>query len=82
MEEAFQIAGAIAILVAFGLAQLGKLDLRSYPYLVLNVVGAGILTVDAWRNELWGFLLLEIVWTAVSLLGLVQRARQPTTSDV
>lgn len=81
MEEAFQIAGAIAILIAFGLAQLGKLDLRSYPYLILNVVGAGILTVDAWRNELWGFLLLEIVWTAVSLLGLVQRAREPKIAD-
>ena len=81
MEEAFQIVGAIAILIAFGLAQLGKLDLRSYPYLILNVVGAGILTVDAWRNELWGFLLLEIVWTAVSLLGLVQRAREPKTAD-
>jgi hypothetical protein len=79
VEEAFQIAGAIAILIAFGFAQLGKLDLRSYPYLVLNVVGAGILTVDAWRNDLWGFLLLEIVWTAVSLFGLVQRAREPRT---
>ena len=77
MEEAFQIAGAITILIAFGLAQLGKLDLRSYPYLILNVVGAGILAIDAWRNDLWGFLLLEIVWGAVSLLGLIQRAREP-----
>jgi hypothetical protein len=77
VEEAFQIVGAIVILIAFGLAQLGRLDLRSYPYLVLNVVGAGILAIDAWRNDLWGFLLLEIVWGAVSLWGLVQRAREP-----
>jgi hypothetical protein len=77
VEEAFQIVGAIVILIAFGLAQLGRLDLRSYPYLVLNVVGAGILAIDAWRNDLWGFLLLEIVWGAVSLWGLVQRARDP-----
>jgi hypothetical protein len=77
VEEAFQIAGAIVILIAFGLAQLGRLDLRSYPYLILNVVGAGILAIDAWRNDLWGFLLLEIVWGAVSLWGLVQRAREP-----
>jgi hypothetical protein len=74
--EWFQIVGALAILVAFGLAQMGRLDLRSYPYLVLNVVGAGILTVDAWRNELWGFLLLEIVWTLVSLWGIGQRLRE------
>jgi hypothetical protein len=80
VEEAFQIAGAITILIAYGLAQLGKLDLRSYPYLILNVVGAGILAIDAWRNELWGFLLLEVVWGAVSLWGLVQRAREPKTA--
>jgi hypothetical protein len=72
----FQILGAAAILVAFGLAQAGRLDLRSYPYLVLNVIGAAILTVDAWRNELWGFLILEIVWTAVSLWGIAQRLRE------
>ena len=77
MEEAFQIAGAITILIAYGLAQLGKLDLRSYTYLILNVVGAGILAIDAWRNDLWGFLLLEVVWAAVSLWGLVQRVREP-----
>jgi hypothetical protein len=72
----FQIVGAIAILIAFGLAQMGRLDLRSYPYLVLNVIGAAILTVDAWRNELWGFLVLEIVWTVVSLWGIAQRLRE------
>lgn len=77
MEQAFQIAGAIAILVAFGLAQLGRLDLRSYPYLVLNAVGAGILMIDAWRNDLWGFLILEVVWTAVSLWGIALRLREP-----
>ena len=81
MEEAFQVAGAITILIAYGLAQVGKLDLRSYPYLILNVVGAGILAIDAWRNDLWGFLLLEVVWGAVSLWGLVQRAREPKAAD-
>ena len=81
MEQAFQITGAIVILIAFGLAQVGRLDLRSYPYLILNVVGAGILAIDAWRNDLWGFLLLEIVWGAVSLWGLVQRMREPKTAD-
>ncbi len=76
MGDWFQILGAIAILIAFGLAQMGRLDLRSYPYLVLNVIGAAILTVDAWRNELWGFLVLEVVWTAVSLWGIAQRLRE------
>ncbi len=81
MEQAFQIAGAIAILIAFVLAQLGRLDLRSYPYLVLNVVGAGILTVDAWRKDLWGFLILEIVWTAVSAWAIVQRLREADPAE-
>jgi hypothetical protein len=48
-------------------------DVRSYVYLVLNLVGALVLAVIAYVEHLWGFLLLEAVWTAVSAWGLVSR---------
>ena len=35
---------------------------RSRVYLVLNLVGSAVLTLLAWREEQWGFLLLEEVW--------------------
>jgi hypothetical protein len=70
-----QIVGALLILAAYVLAQFGVLDQRSYWYLWLNLVGAGALTVLAWHERQWGFLLLEGVWTAVTAWSLYGRLR-------
>jgi hypothetical protein len=70
-----QVVGAIAILAAFGAAQVGVFDVRSWTYLWLNAVGAAILTASAWHEEQWGFFLLDGVWTLVALVGIVQKAR-------
>jgi hypothetical protein len=75
MGMAVQVAGSLAILTAFVLAQFGRLDGSSYPYLVLNLVGSVVLSVDAFLGEQWGFLLLEFVWAVVSAIGLVKRLR-------
>jgi len=73
MSETIQIAGAVAILVAYALGQFRVVDVRSYVYLLLNLVGALVLAVIAYVEQLWGFLLLEAVWTVVSAWGLVSR---------
>jgi hypothetical protein len=75
MSQAIQILGALAILVAYALAQFGVVDQRSYRYLIPNLLGAVALAVIAWVERLWGFFLLEIAWTLVSAWGLVTRAR-------
>lgn len=75
MTQFFQIAGALLVLAAFGASQAGWLDGKSLTYLVLNVVGAGILAVVALVDRDWGFLLLEGAWTIVSAVSLVQLQR-------
>ena len=75
MHQLVQITGALLILSGFVLAQFGVLDPRSFWYLVVNFVGSAVLTVDAYREAQWGFLLLELVWAIVSAFGLVQLAR-------
>jgi hypothetical protein len=73
--QILQLVGAIFVLVGFTLAQLRILDPQSLPYLIVNSVGAGILAVLAFQERQWGFLLLEGVWTIVSVAGLLHRLR-------
>ncbi|HEY1285634.1 MAG TPA: hypothetical protein VGF04_06055 [Solirubrobacterales bacterium] len=76
MAQLVQVVGALLILSAFAAAQFGALDTQSRVYLALNAVGAAILTVLAVREEQWGFVLLESVWTAVSVWSLLKPRRR------
>jgi uncharacterized protein (DUF1786 family) len=75
VDQLVQVVGALFILSAFAAAQFGAMDPHARAYLVLNVVGSAVLAVLAWEERQWGFLLLETVWAAVSLWGLVQLRR-------
>lgn len=70
MDQLIQVAGALMILSAFAALQFGRLTAGSRMYLALNLVGSAVLTVLAWYEAQWGFLLLEAVWAAVSAWGL------------
>ena len=72
MAQVLQVLGALLILVAYVAAQFALLDPHSRVYLVCNLVGSAVLTVLAWHERQWGFLLLEAVWAVVSLGGLIQ----------
>jgi hypothetical protein len=82
MDQVFQVAGAVLILIAFAAAQRGSMSQHSAVYLALNLVGSVVLTGVALHGRDWGFLLLEIVWAIVSAWGLVQvmRGRQPNAA--
>jgi putative flippase GtrA len=75
MDQVVQIAGALLILVGFLAAQFKMLDTSSVPYLLVNLIGAAVLTVVAYLGQQWGFFILEGVWTLVSAWGLVSQTR-------
>lgn len=81
MWLALQFVGAIATLIPFVLMRLNRLERRDFSYLILNFIGAALLTADAWRGSQWGFVILQTVWALVTAWGLAQRLRQMRRVD-
>jgi hypothetical protein len=80
-EQLVQVGGALFILAAYVLGQLGRLDPTTMLYQVLNLVGSTILTILAVFERQWGFFLLEFVWAIVSCGALVNLLRgRPASS--
>lgn len=75
MSLALQFAGALGILVPFALLQAGRLSRRAVAYLVLNLVGSGVLAWIAWAEGQWGFVLIEAVWALAAAWALVSELR-------
>ncbi len=79
MLQVISVAGALLILTPFAASQLGRLKTSNLSYQVMNLIGAGTLTVVAVLESQYGFILLEGVWTIMSAVGLrrVILQRQP-----
>ncbi len=75
MEQIFQVPGALLILAAYVAGQAGRLDVTSWRYLVLNLVGSTVLAVVAALDADWGFLLLEGVWALVTAWSVAVKLR-------
>ncbi len=75
MIQILSFAAALAVLAAYGANQFGWLPTSGVAYSLANAVGAGILTAVAAHEEQWGFLLLEGVWTLVSVIALAHVLR-------
>jgi len=65
--------GVAILLIAFLLQLAGRLGKDSFPYLLMNVVGAGIACAASCLIHYLPFIILEGTWTLVSVLALVQR---------
>lgn len=74
-SEILQVVGALIILVAYWAMESGRISPHSPQYLWLNIAGSVLLGLLAVMDELWGFLLLEIAWTGISVRGLTKAYR-------
>ncbi len=67
--------GALPILIAYVGHQMGWMNPRSIYYNVLNAVGSAILCYIAFHPFQIGFIILESVWTLISIYALLRPRR-------
>ena len=68
------------IVAAYAGHQFGLIEHTDAAYSWMNLVGSLVLAIIAYRGQLWGFLLLEAVWAAVSVPPLLRsRPSRPST---
>ena len=65
------VVGLVLLLVAFTLVDTGKMGRTSSWYQILNVIGAMLLALYAWRLKAYVFVVLEIFWAVIAGLELV-----------
>ena len=73
-------AGAVLILVAYGLLSAGKLSGRSVSYQVMNVVGATGFVINSGYNGAIPSAALNVIWVGIGVVALVKmRSRRAAT---
>ncbi len=63
--------GVTILLLAYFLNLTDKIKKDGFPYLFLNVMGAGIACLASMLLHYWPFIILEGCWTLVSAFGLL-----------
>lgn len=70
------IIGAVLILLAYVSHQLGRMRPNGALYNVLNLLGSVLLAYVAVVGRQVGFILLEGVWTVISVYALWRASRE------
>ena len=68
--------GVAILLLAFLLNLLKKISSGSLPYIVMNIIGAGLACLASWLIDYIPFVVLEAAWTIVSVFALVGYIRK------
>lgn len=75
-RQSASFLGAMLILIAYAGHQMGWMNPRKSAYNILNAVGSAILGYIAFHPFQVGFVILEVVWTLISLYALMRPQAQ------
>ena len=81
LADALGVVGVLLILVAYAGAQLGRLEPRLAPALLLNLVGAALILWSLYYRFNLSAVLMEGSWALVSAYGLVRWAMRQRRGD-
>jgi len=68
--------GVAILLLAFLLNLLKKISANSLPYILMNIIGAGLACLASWLISYIPFVILEGTWTVVSVFALIGYLRK------
>jgi hypothetical protein len=68
--------GVTILLLAYFLNLNNKLNKDGLPYIVLNIIGAGVACLASVLLNYWPFIILEGAWTIVSLFSLYKYCKK------
>jgi hypothetical protein len=68
-------AGVILVVGAYLLLQLERVASNAHSYLIANALGASLILLSLFAEFNLSAFLMEFFWLAISLLGLLRRAR-------
>jgi hypothetical protein len=63
--------GVLQILLAYSLNVMGKVSNKNLSFIMLNLFGAAMACLASILLNYWPFIILEAVWTLVSLYALI-----------
>jgi hypothetical protein len=72
MATLIGFTGVGLLLLAFVLNLAKLLKAESVPYLLLNLVGAGLACLSSWMIDFMPFVILEGTWAAATLVALLR----------
>jgi hypothetical protein len=75
MVDLIGFIGVFQILLAYTLSIAGKLEKNDLIFILLNLIGAGMACLASVLMNYLPFMILEGVWTVVSLFALVKYKR-------
>lgn len=71
--------GVALVLIAYYLLQIGRLDPHGFAYSVVNLAGAGLITVSLLFEFNFAAFVIEICWIAISAMGIARAWRKVRT---
>jgi len=76
INDLIGFTGVAVLLLAFLLNLLKKITSNGLPYIIMNIFGAGLACLASWLIGYIPFVVLEAVWTAVSVFALFSFLRK------
>jgi hypothetical protein len=70
--EAIGIAGAIEVLLAYGLNSYQKIKSDSWLFIILNLTGGVLLIVYSVYKEAWANMYINIFWVIIAVIAIAK----------